>query len=56
MSILFDPKVFNYVIMALYIATSARWAFARSWGDAAYWLCACGITASVTFGFKHAAP
>ena len=48
-----DPKVFNYVILFLYACNALRWTVARSWGDAAYWISAFGITASVTWGFKH---
>ena len=33
MNILFDPKIFNYVIMGLYAANSVRWAFHGSWAD-----------------------
>jgi hypothetical protein len=50
---LFDPKIFNYVIMVLYVLNSARWAVHGSWGDAAYWVSAFAITASVTWGFQR---
>lgn len=53
MNILFDPKIFNYVIMGLYAANSVRWAFHGSWADVSYWLCALGITATVTFGYAR---
>jgi hypothetical protein len=48
-----DPRIFNYVIMSLYLLNSIRWAFAGKWGDVAYWISACCITASVTWGYKH---
>lgn len=51
--LLLDPKIFNYVIMVLYLLNAGRWAIARSAGDACYWLSALGITASVTFLMKH---
>ena len=51
--LLFDPRVFNYVILALYACNVARWAFAGKWGDASYWFGAFWITASVTFLMKH---
>lgn len=51
--LLLDPKIFSYVIMVLYLCNAVRWAFARSAGDACYWLGALGITASVTFLMKH---
>ena len=53
MSVLFDPKVFNYLIMALYALNAGRWAWEGKWADVSYWLCALGITATVTFGYKH---
>lgn len=48
-----DPRFFNYAIMTMYALNSARWVFAKSWPDAAYWLCALGITATVTWGYGH---
>lgn len=45
--------LFNYLIMSLYLVNSAWWGFRRSWADAAYWLCAFGITATVTWGYKR---
>lgn len=39
--------------MALYLLNAVRWAFARSWVDACYWLCALGITACVTWGYTR---
>jgi hypothetical protein len=48
-----DPRIFNYVIMLLYALNVCRWAFAGKWVDACYWLSALGITATVTWGYKH---
>lgn len=48
-----DPRMFNYVIMALYAGNSTRWALYGSWGDACYWMSALAITMSVTWGYKH---
>ena len=48
-----DPRAFNVLIMALYLANACRWAIERRWPDVCYWLCALGITASVTWGYKH---
>jgi hypothetical protein len=45
MSILFDPKIFNYVIMSLYLLNAGRWAIS--------WICAFGITATVTWGYAR---
>ena len=48
-----DPRVFNFVILALYIANSIRWAVAGNIADVCYWLSAAAITATVTFLYKH---
>ncbi len=48
-----DPRIFNFVIMGLYALNVLRWALAGKWADAFYWLSALGITATVTFGYKH---
>jgi hypothetical protein len=52
-ALLFDPRIFNYVIMALYVLNAVRWSIHRSWADAAYWISAWAITATVTWGYKH---
>lgn len=44
-----SPRLFNYVIMALYICNSAWWAFNRNWPQALYWLAAFQITLAVTW-------
>lgn len=49
---IFDPKVFNYVILVLYMLNAGRWAIERSWGNFFYWVSAFGITASVTWGLN----
>lgn len=48
-----DIRFFNYVILVLYACNSLRWLVAGKWVDALYWLSAFGITATVTFGYKH---
>lgn len=53
MRLLLDPKIFNYVIMVLYGLNAGRWALAGKYADMCYWLSALGITATVTFGYKH---
>jgi hypothetical protein len=50
---LFDPKVFNYVIIGLYVLNSGRWAVAGSWVDVCYWISAASITATVTWGYAR---
>jgi hypothetical protein len=53
MTLLLDPRLFNYVIMTLYILNALRWAVHGSWADMSYWLSAFAITATVTWGYKH---
>lgn len=53
MKYLLDPKIFNYVIMCLYLLNSVRWFFNGSYADVCYWLSALAITATVTFGYSH---
>lgn len=50
---LFDPRIFNYIILGLYLVNAARWALARSLGDTCYWLSAFAITFTITFLYKH---
>jgi len=51
--LLSDPKVFNYLIMSLYILNSIRWAAHGNWADVCYWASAFAITATVTWGYSH---
>lgn len=53
MKLLFDPRIMNFIIMGMYVLNGVRWAVAGSWWNVMYWICAFGITASVTFGIKH---
>ena len=53
MQLLLDPRFFNYVIMALFMVSAVRWAFAGSWVDASYWLFSLALTATVTFGYDR---
>ena len=48
-----DPKVFNYIIMALYLINTVNWAVRGYWGDAWYWISAASITAAVTWGYTR---
>lgn len=50
---LLDPRIFNYIIMTLYVLNSARWAWHGSWADTCYWLSATAITATVTWGYTR---
>ena len=53
MSVLADPRIFNFVIMCLYALNAVRWALNGSWGDALYWMGALWITCAVTWGYRH---
>lgn len=44
-----DPRVFQYVIMSLYILASVRNGVAGHWGQSMYWAGALWITCVVTF-------
>jgi hypothetical protein len=45
--------VFNYVIMGLYLINSVWWGARGKFADMIYWICAFGITATVTWGYKR---
>jgi hypothetical protein len=48
-----NPQLINYITMSLY-ACNVVWQLAHGkWADACYWTSALGITATVTFGYKH---
>jgi hypothetical protein len=51
--LLADPRIFNFVIIALYALSAIRWGVALRWADMFYWLSAMAITLTVTFGYKH---
>lgn len=53
LNILFDPKIFNYTIMALYLLNALRWGVHGSYADMFYWLSALAITLTVTFGYQR---
>lgn len=53
MNLLTDPKVFNYVLLVLYLINAGRWAYEGKIADVCYWLSAFAITATVTFLYKH---
>lgn len=53
MNWLLDPRIFNFIIMGLYVLNTIRWGFAGSWADAWYWSGAFWITAAVTFGYQR---
>lgn len=48
---LLDPKIFNYIVMSLYVINMGWWGLVQGhWGQAWYWFSAAMITASVTWG------
>lgn len=49
MRMLTDPKLFNYLILLLYILASMRWAYQRSWWDMVYWAGAAVLQVVITF-------
>lgn len=51
--LLFDPKLFNYIILTLYALNAGRWGYQKNWADMCYWISAFMITATVTFLYKH---
>jgi hypothetical protein len=53
MSILTDPRIFNFVIMTLYALSALRWFVAGKYADGFYWCSALAITLTVTFGYKR---
>ncbi len=50
---MFEPRLFNYIIMTLYFINAGWWLYHRSYADVCYWLSACAITATVTFGYNR---
>jgi hypothetical protein len=50
---LFDPFVFNRVIMFLYAVNALQFFMRRYWADGCYWVSAFAITATVTYGYKR---
>ncbi|TFH43543.1 MAG: hypothetical protein E4H01_11905 [Lysobacterales bacterium] len=47
------PRFFNYLIMTLYCINALWWLGHGKLADACYWISACAITATVTWGYKH---
>jgi hypothetical protein len=52
-TLLLDPKIFNYVILVLYGLNVIRWAWEGSVADVCYWSSAAAITATVTFLYER---
>lgn len=52
MDFLKDPKIFNYIILILYILCAVRWAFEKNYGQFIYWVGAIILTYAITFLIK----
>lgn len=50
---LMHPKIFNVVIMVLYLFAAVWWAWHGKYADALYWFFALGLTLVVTFGYER---
>lgn len=48
MSLIFDPRFFNVLIVFMFVAAAVRWAFERNWAQATYWLAAAVLNVAVT--------
>ena len=53
MNWLFNPIVFNCLIMVLYVINAGWWGWHGKYADMSYWLSVFAITATVTFGYQH---
>lgn len=51
--ILYDPRLFNFVLMLLNVGGAIRFAACGRWWDAAYWLSAFVLTFCVTFRYQR---
>lgn len=49
MSLIFDPKIFNYLIIILYALSVIRWTVEMNWAQVVYWLGALILTYAITF-------
>jgi len=47
-----DPRLFNYILIALFFIAAVRWGFERNWAQSAYWGLGGLINCVVTWGFK----
>lgn len=50
---LFEPRIFNVIIMLLYGINAIWWLLHGKYADTCYWLSALAITATVTFGYER---
>jgi hypothetical protein len=45
---IFDPRIFNYILIALYFLAAVRFAFDKNWIQTGYMISAMSITIFVT--------
>lgn len=45
-----DPRLFNFVLIALNLCAALRWAWHGDWWQSAYWCFAAGLSICVVFG------
>jgi len=48
--ILFDPRLFNCILLVLNLCSALRWALAGRWWNTVYWLAAFTLTFVIMFG------
>lgn len=48
-----DPRIFNWLVVALFAAASVRWMFAGHLWQSLYWALGASINAVVTMGFRQ---
>ena len=44
-----DPRLFNFIIMTLYVMNALWWTYHRNWPQVLYWSAAFQITLAVTW-------
>lgn len=53
MNLITNPKIFNIIIMVLYVLSAVRFGFSGKLPDVIYSLSAAVLTATVTFGYER---
>lgn len=47
-----NPRLWNYLLICLYVVAAGRWAYARNWPQALYWFGAIIINGAATWGMS----
>lgn len=47
-----DPRLFNYLAVAVFLLAAVRFAVEGRWVDSLYWLLGAGINALITWGYQ----